>query len=128
MRVQQELFRPNSRYWLAFVYILDKLRYEGIGESYAEMCEILPGRCQIVAKIWNCVFQVHNNLGDVRALVTNVVEVQPGYFSHSLKSWLTSHLQILDEELDAVADHLVEQILFRGQVYLVRQVGGDLLL
>lgn len=107
---------------------MDEFRYERISESDAELREVFSGRGQIVTEVGNSVFQVHDDLGDVRALVANIVEVQPGYLDHGLESRLAGQLQVLHQQLDAVADHLVEQVLLWSEVYLLSEGRSDFLL
>ena len=120
------MLRSYGRNRLALVNVLNEFRYKRVGESDAELCEVFSGGGQVVSKVGHGIFQVHDDLRDVGALVSHVVEVQPGYLGHGLKGWLTRQLQVLDKQLDAVADDFVEQVLFWSHVYLVCEAWGYL--
>lgn len=128
MGVQQKLFGPDRRDGFALVNVLDELGDEGVGEADAELSEIFPGRGQIVPQERDGVLKVHYYLRDIGALVPDVVYAQPGDLGHGDQGRLAGQLQVLYEQLDAVADDLVEDVLLGGEIYLVGQSWRHLLL
>lgn len=70
-----------------------------------KLCEILARTGKCVSNCGNCLLEVATDVADEGALITHVADMLPLHLGHGLKRSLTSRLQILYEQLNAVGNN-----------------------
>ena len=116
MGVEQELLDARLRDELALEYVGDEAVYEIVGELGAVLGVVFARVRHVGAHKRRRVLHVRAQGGHVAALVAHGRYGRPADARHGRERRLARVLQVLDEQLDAVGDHVGEALFLAAEV------------